>query len=176
MEALGLFLKHLRQPEYVHVLLNPLPVYGLAMGVVGMVVAFILRERRAMAVALAVVFVGALSAWPVVFSGHRGYDRVYAMSGEDAQQWLDVHEERAESFLPLYLTTAALAAVAFFSQLKWPRLGKPVTWLVLLLALASLGAGGWISQAGGQVRHSEFRDGPPPADAAAGHEEEHQAR
>ena len=28
------FLKGLDQPEYIHVLINPLPVYGLAMGLV----------------------------------------------------------------------------------------------------------------------------------------------
>jgi hypothetical protein len=30
---------HLSKPEYVHVLLNPLPVYGLAVGVLGLVIA-----------------------------------------------------------------------------------------------------------------------------------------
>jgi len=30
---------HLSKPEYVHVLLNSLPVYGLAVGVLGLVIA-----------------------------------------------------------------------------------------------------------------------------------------
>ncbi len=30
---------HLSKPEFVHVLLNPLPVYGLAVGVLGLVIA-----------------------------------------------------------------------------------------------------------------------------------------
>ena len=32
------FLKDLSQPEYIHVLINPLPVYGLAMGIVGLII------------------------------------------------------------------------------------------------------------------------------------------
>ncbi len=31
------FLKGLKQPEYIHVLINPLPVYDLAMGVMGLI-------------------------------------------------------------------------------------------------------------------------------------------
>jgi len=29
---------HLSKPEYVHVLLNPLPVYGLAVGALGLII------------------------------------------------------------------------------------------------------------------------------------------
>ena len=46
-------LEHLSNPEYLHVLLNPLPVYGLAVGVLGLVIALVtlalvtsLRSRR----------------------------------------------------------------------------------------------------------------------------------
>jgi hypothetical protein len=41
------FLKGLKQPEYIHVLINPLPVYGLAMGVIGLIIGLVLRSREA---------------------------------------------------------------------------------------------------------------------------------
>lgn len=37
--------QHLSNPEYVHVLLNPLPIYGVAMGLLAMVVALVTRAR-----------------------------------------------------------------------------------------------------------------------------------
>src|SRR5213082_456744 len=40
-------LRDFRQPEYIHVLLNPLPVYGLLVGLIGLVLALILKSRRA---------------------------------------------------------------------------------------------------------------------------------
>ena len=46
---------HLSKREYVHVLLNPLPVYGLAVGVVGLIIALLLRTRAARVTALALV-------------------------------------------------------------------------------------------------------------------------
>ena len=42
-------LKGLEQPEYIHVLINPLPVYGLAMGLVGLIIGLALRSREARA-------------------------------------------------------------------------------------------------------------------------------
>ena len=36
--------KHLTEPEYMHVLINPMPVYGLSMGVAAMIVALIYRK------------------------------------------------------------------------------------------------------------------------------------
>ena len=40
-------LRDLRQPEYLHVLINPLPVYGLAVGLIGLLVAICQRSRPA---------------------------------------------------------------------------------------------------------------------------------
>ena len=53
---------HLSKPEYVHVLLNPLPVYGLAVGVLGPVITFLLRTRAARVTAFALVMLSAASA------------------------------------------------------------------------------------------------------------------
>ena len=169
MTELELVLRHLRQPEYVHVLLNPLPVYATAMGVLALAVALLLRSRPAQVVGLIVVITGCLSAWPVIYYGHRGYDRVYSMSNHDAQQWLDLHQDRAEDFQYVFYGTAALAAVTLVGLWKFPRVAIRLAWVTLRATLLSVGAGGWIGHAGGQVRHSEFRDGPPP------HPVEHQA-
>jgi hypothetical protein len=45
----------LNKPEYVHVLLNPLPVYGLAVAIFGLIIALLLRTRAARVTALALV-------------------------------------------------------------------------------------------------------------------------
>ena len=57
-------LEHLSHPEYLHVLLNPLPVYGLAVGAFGLVIALISRSRAARVTALALVLISGVSAWP----------------------------------------------------------------------------------------------------------------
>src|ERR1051325_8567758 len=81
------FLRGLRQPEYVHVLLNPLPVYGLLVSWMALIGALISKSRRARVVALSLVFITSISAWPVYEYGEQGYDRVLAMTDDDGHAW-----------------------------------------------------------------------------------------
>ena len=156
------FLHELRQPEYVHVLLNPLPVYGLAAGFLSLMLAWAARSRTAQAVALTLILLTALAAWPVAYFGHAGYDRVYAMSGPAAQQWLDWHAHLAERIVWVHYATAALAAAALFCLWRVPRWQRLSLVLTLAATLVALGLGGFLAFVGGKIRHSEFRDGPPP--------------
>ena len=66
------FLDGLSQPEYVQVPLNPLPIYGLAAGVLALVVGLAMRSRSAQVTALVVILSCALSAWLVYQYGERG--------------------------------------------------------------------------------------------------------
>jgi uncharacterized membrane protein len=156
------FLHELRQPEYVHVLLNPLPIYGLAAGFFSLVMAWAARSRAAQAGALTLILFTALAAWPVAHFGHAAYDRVYAMSGTPAQQWLDWHAYLAGRIVWVYYATAALAAGALFCLWRVPRWRRLSLALTLVVALAAIGLGGFLAFVGGKIRHSEFRDGPPP--------------
>lgn len=175
MSELDLVLRHLKQPEYIHVLLNPLPVYATAMGVLSLILALLLRSEQARTVAFVIVIVACGSVWPVVRYGHGGYDRVYAMSNADAQQWLDVHERRAEQCQYVFYLTGLLAIAGLIAQRKFPKASYGLTVATLALAIVCLSLGGWISHAGGQVRHSEFREGPPPVPAERhDHADEHE--
>lgn len=165
------FLQALKQPEYIHVLLNPIPVYGTLCGLVALIIALILRSRPAQIVAYVIVILSTLSVWPVSEYGDRAYDRVYSMSNHDAQQWLDVHVHRFDVAVYVFYATALAAAVALVLPKFRPRTQMPLAIATLVLVVASLATGGWISQAGGKVRHSEFREGPPPHPVP--HEEEH---
>lgn len=155
-------LRDLRQPEYIHVLLNPLPVYGLAMGLLGLIVAFFLRSRPAQIATLVIVLIAAASAWPVYEFGEQAKDRVLSMENEVGGAWLEEHQDRAEDLIWLFYALAVLSAGALIAPRKWPRSGALLVIAVILVGLGTLGAGGYIAYAGGKVRHREFRNVPPP--------------
>src|SRR5213082_2329834 len=155
-------LRDLRQPEYIHVLINPLPIYGLAMGLLGLIVAFFVRSRRAQIATLIVVLVSAASAWPVFEFGEQAYDRVVSMADEPGRAWLDEHMYRAETLIYFFYALAAVAAAAIAAPIKWPRATTPLVIAVILLGITTLGIGGYIAYAGGRIRHREFRNVPPP--------------
>ena len=155
-------LRDLRQPEYIHVLINPLPIYGLAMGLLGLVIAFFLKSRPAQVVALIIVLICAASAWPVFVFGKQAKDRVLSMENEVGQSWLEEHEDRAEDCIWFFYGLAALSTVALVAPRKWPRSATPLVASVIVLGLVTLGCGGYIAYAGGKIRHREFRNVLPP--------------
>jgi cytochrome c-type biogenesis protein CcmH/NrfG len=152
----------LRQPEYVHVLLNPVPVYGLLISWIGLIIAAVSKSRRAQVVALLLVFVSSLSAWPVYEFGQQAYDRVLSMTDEDGERWLDEHQDRAEDLIRIFYALAVLSAAAIAVPIKWPKYSAGLVIAVILLGTAALGCGSYIAYAGGKIRHREFRNEPAP--------------
>ncbi len=164
-------LRDLRQPEYIHVLLNPLPVYGLLIAWIGLIISFVLKSRRAELATLVLVLISSLSAWPVYEFGQQGYDRVLSMADEDGKRWLDEHKDRAEDLIYVFYALAVLSAAAIAVPIKWPKSAGALVVAVILLGAVTLGTGGYIAYAGGRIRHREFRNEPPPPKRAE-HEDE----
>src|SRR5207245_3294385 len=150
-------IEHLGKPEYVHVLLNPLPVYGLAVATLALIIALFSRTRVARVTALALVMVSSASAWPVYYFGEAGYDRVKAMVDEDGDKWLDEHTRRGEQLIYIFYVLAALSAVAITAEFAAPKVAVPVGIATLILALPSRGIGRNLAYAGVRSRPDEFR-------------------
>src|SRR5205814_2791282 len=120
-------LRDLRQPEYIHVLINPLPTYGLAMGWVGLVIAVFLKSRRAQIATLALVLIGAVSAWPVYELGQQSYDRVLSMADTDGQAWLDEHQDRAQDLIYFFYALPLVGPGAIGLPLELSKLSLALT-------------------------------------------------
>jgi len=153
-------LRDLRQPEYLHVLINPLPVYGLAIALFGLIVALFLGTRRGQITALILIFACAVSAWPVAHYGEAAEDSVLALADSDGQAWLKAHAHRADDLICLFYALALVSAAAIFVPKKWPGTARPLAIVTLFVAVATLGAGAYIAHAGGKIRHKEFRNAP----------------
>jgi disulfide bond formation protein DsbB len=161
------FLKGLEQPEYIHVLINPLPVYGLA----GLMIGLALRSREARTGALALILIAAASAWPVLHYGQQGYDRVKGMADSEGEKWLEEHMHRGEQLIYVFYALGAVALVSIAAEWKRPKAALPLAITTLVLATAALGIGGYIAHAGGQIRHKEFRFEPAPEPRTEEHHE-----
>src|SRR5262245_3260073 len=126
----------LRQAEYLHVLLNPLPIYALAVGTLTLLAALWLRNRQAQLLALWLVFLSAVSAWPAYLSGQKAYHQVYLVTDGDGQGWLDTHMHRAERWIYVFAGLAAVALSATLIPAKAPKTALPLAIVTLAMALA----------------------------------------
>jgi uncharacterized membrane protein len=152
----------LNRPEYVHAAINHFPLVGLLVGMLSLFLGVLSRSRAAAMIGLALVCVLSLSVWFVYYTGEQGYDRVLSMTDDPGAAFLAHHKELANRWVFLYFITGGVAAIGFGLSWKWPHALVISSVLSLVLAAASLAAGVVIAQAGGEIRHREFRFGPPP--------------
>jgi hypothetical protein len=153
----------LKQPEYLHVVLNPIPVYGLAVAIAAFVAAWVAGRRSAQAIALGLIILTSAAAGPAAYFGHQGYDRVYSLSDPSAQKWLNWHENLGERVVWVYYSSAAISCLAALCLWKEPRFQRPANALAMAAATAALLSGAFLALVGGKIRHPEFRDRSPPA-------------
>jgi len=152
----------LTQPEYLHVVLNPVPVYGLATATAGFAASCVTGRRSAQAIALGLIILTAAAAGPAAHFGHQGYDRVYSLSDPAAQKWLNWHKNLGQRIVWVYYAAAAIAGAAELCLWKQSRFQRPVKTLAMAAAIAAVSGGSFLAFVGGKIRHPEFRDGPPP--------------
>jgi hypothetical protein len=152
----------LDRPEYVHVLINHFPLIGLLVGMLSLGCAMALKNRAAIFLGLALVALLSLSACVVSYFGEEGYDRVLSMADENGQAFLRYHQHLADHWVFLFYVCAAVALLGIALGWKWPRWLTPISILTLLLGAGALAAGILIARSGGEIRHREFRSGPPP--------------
>ena len=152
----------LDRPEYVHVIINHCPLIGLLVATISLACALALKNRAAIFVALGLLGLMALSAWIVSYFGEEGYDRVLSMADDPGQAFLRYHRLLADRWVFLFYICAGFAVLGIGLGWKWPRLLNVFALLTILLAIASLIAGIFIAHSGGEIRHREFRSGPPP--------------
>lgn len=149
-------------PEYLHVLLHPVLIVGLALALLTLVAGLVTRSKVTQVIALALVLACSATAWPVLGLGQNAYNRIRPQADDAGQAWAREHMRRAETFVYVFYATALLAGAGLLAHRKWPKAVKPFTFAVLISGASSLAVGGWISKAGGQIRHPEFRQSPPP--------------
>jgi hypothetical protein len=163
----------LQKPEYIHVVLNHLPIYGTILGALALTISLVLRSRAAQITALVVTLVAGASAYPVLVTGQRAYKTIRSVSDDAGADWLDEHMDRAEKTVGAFYFLALLAIAGLLVPIKWPKTSFSLAAVTLAVALICSGLAVYIAQAGGRVRHAEFRPSESPKPSP---ETDHQAK
>jgi hypothetical protein len=147
----------LKKPEYIHVLLNHLPIYGTMLGALALAISLVLRSRAAQITALILTLIAGASSYPVFITGQRAYKTIRGVSDDAGADWLDEHMDRAEKTIGAFYFLALLALGGLLVPIKWPKAGLPLVAVTLAVAVICSGIAVYIAQPGGRVRHPEFR-------------------
>ena len=165
---------------HLHLALNHVPIIGLSVACLPVLIGILFHSRGALASGLLamVLCVGTLPA--IMETGEAAQESFVDGSiepGMDAagKAAFREHSGRAKFTAPVVYAAGLLALVALLTLIKFPRQAAIIGWAVLIGNLLSISLSVWTAEAGGRIRHSEFRPAslasptpiPEPSPAAA---------
>ena len=150
-------IEFLQDPAYRHMLLNHIPLIGLAIALLVLLAGLLLKQAAVMYLGLALTLASSAIALPVALAGDAAYTEIYDGLGGDGRDWLDYHVYLAERLLPLIYANAVLALVALVVGILRSAWLSPAVALIALVSCASVAGTVLVAEAGGKIKHPEFR-------------------
>jgi uncharacterized membrane protein len=149
---------------HLHLLLNHLPVVGTLFALLLLLFGIARQNNEIKKAAFWFFVLAALCAIPAYLTGAPAEKLIKEIPGV-TENAIDRHEDFAKIALVLDL---AVGALALFGLIICRAKVVP-PWLVLLVLVLSLAAGGalaWTANLGGQIRHTEIQSDAAPAVSA----------
>ncbi|MBI1374854.1 MAG: hypothetical protein GC159_19220 [Phycisphaera sp.] len=163
--------------EHLHVMINHVPILGVAFVCVPLLYSVIRNDKHTLLLSLGVVIALALAASVTMWTGEEAMDRFMSgdltkMMDEPGTQWMHEHAYRAERAAFMTYMLGVLAAGGYVALWKRPKWQRAIAAAMLVLCVLNALLYVWVADAGGRIRHPEFRDASHPAPLVA-HEEDH---
>lgn len=156
----------------IHLALTHLPVILSLAGMVALAISFIKTNLSLRKTALYILLIAGVGAIPVFFTGEGAEEVVEHIPGV-SESLIEEHEKMARLGLIAILTAAVLALVSLLKFLSAPIASRMAV-AVLMVSLVSTGLMAQTAHLGGQIRHTEIRQGAvqQQQDTADGSEKE----
>ena len=152
-------------PAHLHLALNHTPIIGLAVASLPILVGILFRSRGALASGLVAALL-CVATVPAIMETGEGAQESFAdgsiVPGMDiaAKAAFREHSGRAKFTAPVAYAAGLLALVSLAGLWKFPRQASWLAWAVLAGNAATIALGVWTAEAGGRIRHPEFRAVP----------------
>ena len=160
MDTINLLFKKIGDPEYRHLLLEPVLIYGVLIGALAFVLAFLFKERKMQLAALLVIIVSALMVVPYLSARSAADKRAEKLFAGKSEQIATQREARKDSQWA-YFAVAGLAGVTLLMGAHKGKAG-------LIVGVATVGAAACLvlfSMAmhlkDSQIYHPNLRGAPP---------------
>lgn len=152
-------------PAHIHLAINHVPIIGLAVACLPVMIGILFHSRGSLASGLLAVI---LCAGTMPFIMETGEEAQESFVDGSISPGMDVagkaafreHSHRAKATAPVVYAAGILALVALLALIKFPRQAAWIGWAVLVGSTLSIALSVWTAEAGGRIRHPEFRPEP----------------
>ncbi len=144
-----------RDPEYAHLLLEPLPLYGVAFGLTLLIVAFVCNERKCRLLALGLIFLSCASVWPYLDFRLEATPRILATRAVEYGPIIRAQTELRVATAWAYYLMAVVSAVAMLmTKSRHARYG---VLLVIVGGVAVFWLSVWLHKKECEVYHPNIK-------------------
>ena len=141
----------------MHLAMTHVPVILSLVGLIILIVAFFIKNTTLTKTSYILIFVAGVGALPVYFSGEGTEEAIESLPGvSDAV--IERHEEIAKLAM-ISIGAAGLVALGALLAFRWQVAARVFKMVVLLLAVTAGGLMIQTAHLGGQIRHTEIRNG-----------------
>jgi uncharacterized membrane protein len=141
----------------IHLALTHVPVILSFVGLIVLVVAFFKKNTTLTKTSYILLAIAGIAALPVFFSGEGAEEAVENLPAV-SETIIEKHEEAAKLAM-ISISVAGLFALAALFSFRWQVTSRALKIVVLLLAVACSGLMAQTAHLGGQIRHTEIRNG-----------------
>jgi hypothetical protein len=143
---------------HVHLMVNHFPVIGVLGAILLFLYALIKKSEELKIVSLGVFVIIALITIPVFFTGEAAENVVKKLPGVTETD-IGRHEEFAEYSITVMEILGAASLLGLYFIFKSGTAPKWLLSIVILLSLLTAALIGFTANLGGQIRHTEIREG-----------------
>ncbi|MEP1093815.1 MAG: hypothetical protein ABJG78_01820 [Cyclobacteriaceae bacterium] len=144
-------------PAHAHLILNHLPILGTFFGLCLLAYGLFRKKKELENAGLVTLVIVALLTIPVFFSGEGAEEIVEHIPGV-SEQFLEQHEELAETALWLMIATGAASLLTIIIPYLSDSKNTMFRIIPLLLAAITFAMMVMVGNYGGKIRHSELRN------------------
>lgn len=159
---------------HVHLLLNHVPVLGTAIGLLLLAAAVVRNSDELKKTGLVIFVVSALIVIPTYLTGESAEETVEHLAGV-SESIIERHQDAALLSM-VALEVLGVVSLASLLLLPLPQRRQVANRLAAISLVLSILTGGLMvrtANLGGQIRHTEIRQGPPAAPVIHGAAHDH---
>ncbi len=149
-----------RDPEYLHLLLESLPLYGLGIGLLFLIVAQLMGEAKSRLFAILVITLSSASVWPYQDLREKATPRIIATRDPSLGPLIREQTERRSRHDWAYYLLAVAGGVTLVTQLMGK--GKPLLVLFIAATAALFWFSIWLHKKECEVYHRNIIKYRPP--------------
>jgi hypothetical protein len=142
----------LQDPEYLHLLLEPLPLFGLGLGLVFLLMSLLLGNAHTRILALVVIILSAGSVPWYLKMRVKAEPRIAATMDHAFQPLIKAQTERRQSSEWIYLAVAAICAIDLIFS-RGGRRASLLSWVAAMCVAAGFVHGVWLHKKECEVYH-----------------------